>query len=332
MVEPEVGESKKWQDMKGRYSGERVFLVGNGPSLNKTPLYLLKDEYVMCFNRFGLMSDRLNWTPEFFMVSDNLVLEDLIDKAEIHDLVTSAKWSFFPDIHFRGNLFRRQIGDHKNIRWIRQRHGTGFSVDLPTAYLGGSVIYEGFQVLAYLGFKQIVFVGVDMNFKPHKTVKTLKFGETDIKAEADDDPNHFDPRYFGTGRKYHQPEDYVVQAILDSLFYLSSNQSKLGLDIVNAGIDSRVSAFPTTTFDSLFSFDENEVESLVDACFIQNTNYASCKAFLKDSHFIDQPDMVDYALNFHTNTETGLGLIASSILTHIPIGPHKNTYYFVKRV
>ncbi len=40
-----IKEEKTWGQLKDKYKGERVFVVGNGPSLNKTPLYLLKNEY-----------------------------------------------------------------------------------------------------------------------------------------------------------------------------------------------------------------------------------------------------------------------------------------------
>src|SRR6478672_786737 len=67
---------KKWQLLKNKYRGERIFIIGNGPSLNKTPLYLLQDEYTMCFNRINLMYERVNWKPDFYVVVDDLVIKD----------------------------------------------------------------------------------------------------------------------------------------------------------------------------------------------------------------------------------------------------------------
>src|ERR1700755_2894836 len=59
--------AENWKNLKGAYAGKRVFLVGNGPSLNKTPLHLLANEYTMCFNRFNIMFERLGWIPTFYM-------------------------------------------------------------------------------------------------------------------------------------------------------------------------------------------------------------------------------------------------------------------------
>ena len=66
----------KFLELKGKYQGKRIFIIGNGPSLNEMPLYLLKDEYKMCFNRFALMEERVNWFPDFYAVTDDLVLKD----------------------------------------------------------------------------------------------------------------------------------------------------------------------------------------------------------------------------------------------------------------
>ena len=84
---------KKWKQLQNKYLGQRVFLIGNGPSLNKTPLYLLRDEYTMCFNRFSLLVERINWSPTFFTTTDNLVLNDLVTELE-SIIPTTTIWNF----------------------------------------------------------------------------------------------------------------------------------------------------------------------------------------------------------------------------------------------
>ena len=180
--------SKKWEGLKNKYAGKRVFLIGNGPSLNRTPLYLLKNEYTMGFNRFSLFLERLNWNPTFYSITDNLVLNDML--PELDEIIQEIQYCFFPDIHFRGDKFISKIPAHEKIYWLRQIFGKGFSTRLPRIYQGGSVIYEGFQILNFLGFKEIYFIGVDMNFKIHDTAKSLDSKSVDIISNNDDDPNH----------------------------------------------------------------------------------------------------------------------------------------------
>ena len=44
-------------------------------------------------------------------------------------------------------------------------------------------------------------------------------------------------------KKYHQPEPYIIQNILNSLENISKISKKLNLKIINAGFDSKVEFF-----------------------------------------------------------------------------------------
>jgi hypothetical protein len=46
--------------MKDRYRGERCFVIGNGPSLNRTALHHLENEFTFGVNRICLMFERLS--------------------------------------------------------------------------------------------------------------------------------------------------------------------------------------------------------------------------------------------------------------------------------
>src|SRR5690554_5987791 len=91
---------ERWSEIKDKFKGERAFLLGNGPSLNKTPLYMLKNDYTMCFNHFNILSERLNWFLDFYMSTDNLVINDVI--KDLNSISEKSKLVFLPDIHFRG--------------------------------------------------------------------------------------------------------------------------------------------------------------------------------------------------------------------------------------
>ena len=88
---------KKWELLKNKYMGKRAFLIGNGPSLNKTPLHLLENEVTLCVNRFNLMFDRLNWCPDMYTIADDVVILDMID--ELDEIKDNVKYLFLPDIH-----------------------------------------------------------------------------------------------------------------------------------------------------------------------------------------------------------------------------------------
>ena len=320
-----------WRSLKNQFDGERAFLLGNGPSLNKTPLHLLKNEHAICFNRFNIMLERLNWTPTFYMTVDNLVLNDMVE--DIDEILSITEYLFLPDIHFRGENYYRKIGDRDRLCWMQQVYGRGFSTELPKVHPGGSVIYEAFQVLNYLGFKDIYMIGVDMNFRRHETAKQLAGRQTDIMSVNDDDPNHFDPRYFGKNRSYHQPEQHVIDYIMDSLAYLAEVQDDYGVHVVNAGYDSRVDYFDRVDFMSLFDYSESEQEALFDEC-VANASRFETAAELAASATALAPETEEWPEGVGdviTDQETGLRLLKQAVFTHIPLGPFRDRYFFVRR-
>src|SRR6476659_3558999 len=67
------------------HAGRRCFILGNGPSLNRTDLSLLKDEFTFCSNRFYLMLDRpelRGFRPTYYVCSNDLVVEQCAPDIE----------------------------------------------------------------------------------------------------------------------------------------------------------------------------------------------------------------------------------------------------------
>ncbi|NQT03035.1 MAG: DUF115 domain-containing protein [Planctomycetes bacterium] len=324
-------DSDQWSRLKNKFEGKRVFLIGNGPSLNKTPLYLLKNEYTMCFNRFFIIDERINWQPYFYTTTDNVVLSDIVE--EVKEVIPKTSYSFFPDIHFRGDNFYDRIGQFENLFWLQQLHGEGFSKELPKIFPGGSVIYEGLQILNFLGFNKIYLIGVDLNYQVHKTAKYLKNKGLDIESQKDDDPNHFDPRYFGKNRKYHQPKDYVIQNVFRNLEYVSGLLPELNIKIINAGYDSKLDYFPRVDFHKVFNLSDESIETLFFECLSKNSDYESIFQFESENDKINSIDNFQPSKenDFYMDLENALKIMNKAVFTHIPIGPYNNKYYFIKR-
>jgi hypothetical protein len=325
-------QKKRWRKLKGAYEGERIFVIGNGPSLNKTPLYLLENEYKMCFNRFSVMEERLPWTPDFFLTTDDLVLSDIA--KEFDKIIPKTTYSFFPGIHFHGQVYANELDKYTNAFWTIPKLGLGFSDALPYIYPGHTVIYDSFQILKYMGFEEIYLLGVDFNYSIHNSVKILKKNTVDIISTKDDDPNHFDPRYFGKGRKYHQPEEFVINNMIKDMEYLANNIITEDFRIINAGFDSKLNSFPRVDFKSVINPSTIEMERIFSNLreSVCNKNGLS-KSDIENIPFLNEGDKyqnVDDS-SFITSINIGLSLIQSKIFTHIPLGPYDGKYYFIKR-
>lgn len=327
----ELEKRARWRTLRDTYRGQRAFLIGNGPSLNRTPLHLLKDEFTLCFNRFDLMFERLGWRPTMYMCYDDRVAEDTASR--INQIVPLVRFAFFPDIYPSGVDFRRFIKDADNVFWLSlklERWGDWerFRDDLPRCGSGGSVTYAGLQVLAFMGFSPIYLVGVDMDYKDHKTA--IKHDRRHWTATHDDDPNHFDPRYFGTGARYHHPRLY--RRDYRPLFqHAKEHLDEKGVEVLNAGIGGAMEVFPRVDFRSLFNFEDDvELEMLLDG--IAPELRQDAPDALRGDKVIEVWDNWDEKSPLQVTTlQLAEQLISKIIFTHIPYGPFGNRYLFIRR-
>ena len=102
--------------------------------------------------------------------------------------------------------------------------------------------YVALQVAYYMGFNQVILVGVDHNFvtqgPPHSLV-TL----------AGDDPNHFDPNYFGRGFRWQLPDLETSELA----YRMAKSQfARAGGEVLDATVGGKLQVFPKISYESLF--------------------------------------------------------------------------------
>ena len=312
---------EKWKLLKDKYKGERIFVIGNGPSLNKTPLYLLQDEYTMCFNRINLMYERVNWKPDFYVVVDDLVIKDSYKEIN-QEIIPTVKYAFFPDIHPSNLDVKKYIEQKDNVYWFISDNPE-FRADLPNCGHNKTVVNAGLQIAAFLGFTEIYLLGVDMDFENQKVKKLTS---RDWEAN-EDDPNHFDPRYFQKGRKYHNP---TVVEMLEQFEKGKKFFEGLGVKIINAGINGKLEIFPRVDFNSLFRFTQDQIIALLmNTEFLKSTEISFSQ--LESGKDVDEDTLNQYPKIFKTNATTGIKLIPKLIFEFVPVGPYMNNYFFIKR-
>ncbi|MCH8489188.1 MAG: glycosyltransferase [Oceanicaulis sp.] len=231
------------EQFKGR---KRCFLIGNGPSLNETDLAVLKDEVTFAVNGFFLKAKDLDWKPTFYLVEDHLVAEDRA--PWINEFKGPIK--LFPA--YLGYMFEASedtvFYNHRPRK--SYPHGFDFSMEADKiTYTGCTVTFSMMQIAAYLGFEEIYLIGVDASYAIPDDAKESKdygVGVLDMKS---DDPNHFDPDYFGKGFRWHDPQvDKMVEAYTEARRTLEGT----GQMIYNAGIGGQLEVFERRPFHDLF--------------------------------------------------------------------------------
>lgn len=275
--------------------GKTLFILGNGPSLNHTPLYLLKGQDTFCFNRVNLLFDKINWTPTYYMITDDLVVQDMRD--EIGDIVSEVDKAFFPDLHPSNIDFTKIIDDKSNIFWIDTCH-PNFSKQLPKVGINKTVVNVAIQIGVYMGYSKICLMGVDVNYVSQNVTKSNR---REWKAENDDDPNHFDPRYFGKNRSYHNPStDEMISKFKEAKeFFRESN-----VEIINTGVGGKLELFRRSSIQDELRLSRESITSL----FIESLNFE-----LKKCEFE----------KFISSKEEKLTLVDSCYLTKEPLSIEK---------
>lgn len=226
-------------ELKNRHEGRRAFVIGNGPSLNKMDLRLLKNEVTIASNGIFLAFERMGFVPTYFSIEDTLVAEDRATEAAAiegvqriypHDLVEILGERSAIFVPFRRSFF----GFPK------------FSTELTReAYWGGTVTAFNLQLAFHLGCSPVYLIGCDHNYVVKSDVQRDGARFTSMS----DDPNHFDPSYFGKGYRWHDPNvDRMELAYQICRRVFESD----GRAVFNATMGGRLETFPRVDYETLF--------------------------------------------------------------------------------
>ncbi len=174
---------------KDKFKGETLYLLANGPSINKTDLSLMKGKNVMCMNRFYIKFPDLDILPNFLVCIEETVLDQFADDFAKLPIPTFVNWRTREKIP--GVIYLKESFDINPF----------FQPDITEpANIGGTVTYLCLQLAYFMGFQEIVIVGMDHSFKE----KGLA-GKAEIR-KYDKDESHFDPNYFPKGMKWVLPD------------------------------------------------------------------------------------------------------------------------------
>jgi hypothetical protein len=219
------------------HKGQRAFIIGNGPSLKHTDLSKLKGEFTFGMNRIYLMFSKLGFTTTFLTVINDLVIEQCVDDLAALSIPKFLSW------HSR-RFFSQTLRSANLPTFLYTTYdGPKFSADVRgRLWEGATVTYVTMQLAFHLGFKQVILIGVDHNYAakgpPNATV-----------TSQGDDPNHFDPRYFGKGFRWQLPDLETSE-----MAYLMAREAyqHAGRELLDATVGGKLTVFPKVDYNSLF--------------------------------------------------------------------------------
>ncbi len=165
------------REYKNIHEGERVFIVGNGPSLNETPLEDLQNEFTIGINKIDLIYGETTWRPSYYVFYDFEVYKDqefplgLLENVE-RNIDTGAP-------SFISEPGRPYLGKRKNIEYFKPDSENNtekrkeaintrsvnelWSTNITDRIFNfGSTISVAVQIATYMGFDEVYFVGTDL--------------------------------------------------------------------------------------------------------------------------------------------------------------------------
>jgi hypothetical protein len=235
------------RNLKDKYKGKRCFVLGNGPSLNKCDLTLLKEECSFAVNGIFYKTDEMGYKPNFYMVEDNHVISDNLEEINAY----KCDYKFFP-AHHRNEVKPDEVTTFipSDFGFYRQGHPSfcipRFSKDIAEViYAGQSVTMMQLQLAYHLGFSEVYLIGMDFNYD--LPASTVVDGVNYTSQE--DDPNHFHPDYFGKGKKWHDPK---LDRVLKNYEECKTNFEEDGRKIYNATVGGKLELFERVDYQKLF--------------------------------------------------------------------------------
>ena len=164
------------------YFNKPIVIVGNGPSLNKTPLHKIKEDFVSIgMNKINLIYEKSSWRPDIITCVNGLVInqnKEYFNKTDII-LILPIKALYLG------------IKPRKNVLFVNLKDQEKVEANIEKAIsIGCTVTFTALQIAAYLNPLSVNIVGVDHSFVIDKGTNH------NIKKFEGDDLNHFSKEYF----------------------------------------------------------------------------------------------------------------------------------------
>ncbi len=232
---------KKNRALRGRHSGERCFVVLNGPSLNEHDLTPLRDEKVFCVNYMfraplveTIKPDYYCWCDAKITAQPNggSVLAELREKCPQAALLFTTR---FCGVAADDGKSYFTYSKHMPTKNRVRSDLAGLSSNFQTV--------AGYAVncALYMGFAEIYILGLDFAPGPFAHFADLGSGSACADPARAADKDEVCGNYLG-----------YVKAQYEN-YYLRSAAQRAGQRIINLNPDSCVRAYEFGSFERLFS-------------------------------------------------------------------------------
>lgn len=228
--------------LRGHCAGQPLLIVGNGPSLNETPLDKFQDICSIGMNKIDLIYGRTSWRPNLVVCANNLVARQNQDSWVAAGIPVYLSW--------KCRYFVRR-GNRAKFSYFLSHSSNEFSADITEGVgVAGTVTYTALQFAYFMGADPVIIVGVDHNFSGSQDGR-----ENVIERRTGVDQDHFDPNYFAHGQMWGVPN-----LPLSERGYASARDAFAadGRRVVDATVGGKLTVFEKVSIDEAIRLAQHE--------------------------------------------------------------------------
>jgi len=183
---------KELRKLKRAYVGMPLLVIGNGPSLNRTPLDRFDEIASIGMNKIDLIFEKTTWRPSMIVCTNSVVVRQHYESFLSSSIPVWIAYKTRMSIPY---------SIRKRFNYFSIRPSYDFSDDLVRGVgAGETVTYAALQFAYYMGASPVILFGVDHNFDT-KAEDKLKY----VK-QTGEDMNHFHKDYFKSGTYWGVPD------------------------------------------------------------------------------------------------------------------------------
>ena len=227
---------EKLLQFRNRHVGQRCFILGNGPSLSKMDLGLLNNEVTFGLNRVYLLFEQMQFMPTYYVSINELVLEQFSSDIQALPMPKFLNWNC-------RSHFDAEDAETSFLR-LSLSVTDGFTADITQSLdSGGTVTFVALQIAFFMGFSDVILIGVDHSFTDSGTPNAIEIRRTNI------DENHFHPNYFPKGFKWQLPDLLRSEIAYEKARTVFEENNRR---IIDATVNGKCPVFEKADFYSLF--------------------------------------------------------------------------------
>lgn len=154
---------KKFKDI---HKGERCFIVGTGPSLEKTNISLIKDEIIFGVNTLYSGLKKFGIECKYYVVGDSMVFKEHYKGIlQLDATLFLAVYTGREYLHKKRKYQKYQKKEPIVIRRIGHLYSGWSTEELSTGiYSSDTIVHLALQIAYYMGFKEVYLLGCDCDY------------------------------------------------------------------------------------------------------------------------------------------------------------------------